>query len=395
MNAFPTKWVGLGLLVLTGIGSPALFAQETSPERDAFLEQQATLRAIEADRATVIAAIVDTWQFDPVAEDNPEHWLSEFEAALSQATAQQLLDIQAAQSYSEVQQILLFGSASASTELLGETTRDLVFTPVPPCRFYDSRFGSGSYTGPYGPNVTRSYQVYGSGATIGAQGGNSAGCAAPAGEPAGIAANFTVVPNQGFSGHITPYPFGAPLPQASFVNYYPNVNIANAGLLATCFLCSFDLNVYHFSRTHSLGDVMGFYYPARSAASYNAGLVTNNPLLNDGIFRFIGPTTQLTLTDSGQKVHWVATQALGATAGASSLDLYPCYRLASSSSNPIAVGGGMWGHSVAGLQRLSFSVSAEQTNLTPATYQFGMCYVTSSSGWNNNEWGYVSATIVP
>ena len=96
------------------------------------------------------------------------------------------------------------------------------------------------------------------------QGGNSAGCPAPNGEPSGISANFTVVPVSSGAGHIRVYPYGGVLPNASFLNYN-GVTLANAGNIATAYLAAFDLSVYHANvLTHSLADVMGYFLSTNS-----------------------------------------------------------------------------------------------------------------------------------
>ena len=65
--------------------------------------------------------------------------------------------------------------------------QDLKYTPVTPCRIVDTR-KSGGKIGAY---TQRNFYVYGSGGTISAQGGNSAGCPAPLGEP--LAAHINMV----------------------------------------------------------------------------------------------------------------------------------------------------------------------------------------------------------
>lgn len=56
----------------------------------------------------------------------------------------------------------------------------------------------------------------------------------------------------------------------------------------------------------------------------------------------------------------------------------------------------MFSHTAPQNARLNYSVNGMVTGLAPGTYQVGMC---GSSGqpanWNNNEWGYVTAMVLP
>jgi hypothetical protein len=76
-----------------------------------------------------------------------------------------------------------------------------------------------------------------------------------------VSANFTAVP-VGNAGHIRVYPYGGSLPTVSFVNFQGTGNIANAGIVSTCFGCAADLSVYNAVTVHHIGDVMGYFYPA-------------------------------------------------------------------------------------------------------------------------------------
>jgi hypothetical protein len=227
--------------------------------------------AIATDRYSTITDIATIWGGNLGAG---EVWEAEFTAALNDASDAQLSDIQSATSYDAVRAILQGRDTPvqlegvAGTEALGSLTSDLVFTPVVPCRFFDTRNDSdtASIGHTSGPTATiRSYQVYGDAATMLAQGGSVA-CPAPNGEPVGISANFTAAPLENPStgkGNIRAYPFGGTLPDVSLVNYEAGTNIANAAIVATCYLCGSDLDVAtQFHSSASIGDVMGYFYPA-------------------------------------------------------------------------------------------------------------------------------------
>ena len=233
-----------------------------------------SLASIAADRYGTIAGIVATWE---ATWGEHEGWKAEFTAALQAAADAQLLEIQGATSYDAIRAILQGKAAPASLdgiagiEALGSLTSDLVFTPVVPCRIFDTRFGAGGTPPAGNPGTVRSYWVYGNAALLSQQGHTAGtGCAAPKGEPVAISANFTVVPHG--KGHIRVWPYAAPQPNTSFLNYNTpvNSNLANAGIFQTCYLCSKDIHVSTwYGSADSLADVMGYFYPADEVVEHS------------------------------------------------------------------------------------------------------------------------------
>jgi hypothetical protein len=224
--------------------------------------------ATASDRYSTISGIVAVWEANLGGGDA---WVEEFTEALNAASDAQLSGIENAGSYDDVRAILLGGAVSSlegvtGTEALGDLDQDLVYSPVFPCRIFDTRNigGVGLGTPPIN-NQPNDYHVYGDAATMTAQGGNPAGCAAPTGkgEPVGISVNIAAIPVSP-AGHLRVYPHQGTLPTASFLNYFSAGNVANSGLITTCFLCpgtGQDLSVFNRNTAHSFGDVMGYFYP--------------------------------------------------------------------------------------------------------------------------------------
>ncbi|UCF01309.1 MAG: hypothetical protein JSV14_13160 [Deltaproteobacteria bacterium] len=131
--------------------------------------------------------------------------------------------------------------------------KDLLHTPVQPCRIVDTRLAGGAIP----PSGIRSYNVYGA---VASQGGNPAGCPSPKGEPLSVALNVTAVPLG--NGNIVAYPFGSAVPTASLVNYRSDAqNIANGATVKTCFNCTKDINIKsNYGTAHVVIDVLGYYY---------------------------------------------------------------------------------------------------------------------------------------
>ena len=136
--------------------------------------------------------------------------------------------------------------------------QDLKYTPVTPCRIVDTR-KSGGKIGAY---TQRNFYVYGSGGTLSSQGGNSAGCPAPLGEPRAAHINIVAVDPSG-KGNLQAFPKGAGPGAGMTVNYNAiDTNLANAGSVKISFATGTDITVYSAaSAAHTVIDVLGYYYP--------------------------------------------------------------------------------------------------------------------------------------
>lgn len=149
-----------------------------------------------------------------------------------------------------------------SAEALGDTTGDLVFTPVPPCRIIDTRLAGGVLAA----GTTRDFFVAGSFGFAG-QGGLNGGCGIPFGPATAVVINFIAVNATG-GGNLRAFPVGSPVPNASIVNYalVPGLNIANGLVQPICnpalSFCALDLTIRaDVSATHVVADVLGYFAP--------------------------------------------------------------------------------------------------------------------------------------
>jgi len=126
----------------------------------------------------------------------------------------------------------LYATPSDGPLAIGDTDQDLVFTPVPPCRIADTRFGGGTMGG----DTQRSFFVAGDG-TLGedfvGQGGNATGCAIPFGTATAVVINFVAVTPAGV-GNLRAFPWvpdAIPVaPLAAVMNYVPFVFALANGL---------------------------------------------------------------------------------------------------------------------------------------------------------------------
>jgi len=142
----------------------------------------------------------------------------------------------------------------------GDTSSDLIYTPVTPCRAFDTRFGGG---GLMSAGSTRSLRVTGDSLN---QGG-VASCGVPFGPGAAtaVAINLTAV-GYGAPGDLRATPFGTAMPLASILNYAPGMGgaVANGIALKLCdpsvATCTSDLTLQaDATAVHVVGDVVGYF----------------------------------------------------------------------------------------------------------------------------------------
>jgi hypothetical protein len=143
------------------------------------------------------------------------------------------------------------------SRLLGETTNDLVFVPITPCRIIDTRLAGGQIAA----GTTRSFDVTAV-SDYSFQGGDASNCggAGAAGSFAAAAINFTVVFPVGGPGHITAYPFLASLPTAASLNFSSGDVRGNFGIFRLDQGASAnELSVFTTHTTHLVGDLVGYF----------------------------------------------------------------------------------------------------------------------------------------
>ncbi|HEY7508628.1 MAG TPA: hypothetical protein VIG50_00160, partial [Vicinamibacteria bacterium] len=97
--------------------------------------------------------------------------------------------------------------SASEPSVLGDSNRDLVFTPVPPCRVIDTRF---AVAGKLLAGVPRDSDVAG---TLSDQGGLT-DCLIPFGPATAIAVNLVAVAPSG-AGNLRAWAFGDPVPNAA------------------------------------------------------------------------------------------------------------------------------------------------------------------------------------
>jgi hypothetical protein len=144
---------------------------------------------------------------------------------------------------------------------LGDTTQDLVYNPITPCRIVDTR---NTATGMIPAGGTRNFLVAGVSSYTN-QGGSATNCGMNSEAPTAVALNVTVVsPVSG--GFATVYPYGTTRPETASVNYATGQIINNAIITPIPTpVASFDFTIYTFGMAHYVVDIVGYFDNPRSS----------------------------------------------------------------------------------------------------------------------------------
>lgn len=230
-------WFSVIMFGLMMIFSAPFYAQEVE-------SSPADLAEIAANRDAVMDEIVETWSAEA------EGWEEQFGINVSMADDNKLLALRNAVDFDEVIAIL----DSDMLEHLGDTSSDLVYTPVTPCKIVDTRYGGGGFIA---AGSTRNYQTYGS---LGFQGGSS--CSSPRGEPSAVHLSVVVVTPNG-QGNIKTHPYLTSSSTGLAVNFANiGTNLANAGTVGVTRYNTYDISVSaNNAGAHVTIQVLGYYYP--------------------------------------------------------------------------------------------------------------------------------------
>jgi hypothetical protein len=150
---------------------------------------------------------------------------------------------------------------STAFAFIGSPDADLVYTPVTPCRIFDSRTSQGG-SGPVAAGGIKAFNVWGVG-SYASQGGSPTNCGIVAGsDTAAIAVSMAVVSPAG-QGYLTAFPGNvadAAKPLAATLNYNAGeVVVSNAATLKVAQSGSPDLKIFSSNATEIIVDVVGYY----------------------------------------------------------------------------------------------------------------------------------------
>lgn len=262
----PCAWLVGAAMALMPAGPAAQEPQAAFASQEAMQRAQEAYQAemqrdaIARDKSSVVRQLMDRW-WDHVGQTQKGR--EGFEAAFMGANPEKLLQLTQAKTWDAVVGTML-GLSSA----LGSPSIDLVFNPVTPCRVMDSRLGTGAYAGPYSNGQTISLYVTDPLTANGHNQGGASSCGIPFATGTAVALNITVVPSTG-NGDLRMFPFGASAPNASIINFYQGLNLANATSAGIALAnATNDLSIYvdYAAAVHIIVDVMGYYSASHATA---------------------------------------------------------------------------------------------------------------------------------
>lgn len=147
------------------------------------------------------------------------------------------------------------GAPSLAGRTADSVYKNLVYTPVTPCRIVST---TGDARGKIRAGTSRSYRAHGTGAVIGAQGGDSGGCMSNGNRDAfGYLFNITV--HHVNQGHVRIYPAHETSTITSIVNFIPGAAVANSTIVKTTHLGGDDFKIFAARDAHVIVDVMGYF----------------------------------------------------------------------------------------------------------------------------------------
>ena len=217
----------------------------------------------------ILQAREEAQQRGPFGQSFRQYWLDR----LVPLSAAELLEISAAGPTANLGEEIAASTqavlADNGIQSLGDTSADMVYTKIAPCRVVDTRVTGGAL----GTASSRDFYVAG---TTGFAGQGGAPCGIPVGATS-VAVNVTVVSATGY-GWLRAYPYGGS-GNASVINFKAGDTIANGLILPICdpavSTCAKDLTVVaDWYGGHVLLDVMG-YFQYVNKANYRSTVVTS------------------------------------------------------------------------------------------------------------------------
>ena len=213
----------------------------------------------EAYRKELTQEIVDNWKGKNPATSTTR-WEAGIRVWLNKLSTDDLLNAHDAATYEDMTVLL-----SSKTQNLGvgnslngvAVVTGKAYYALNPCRIVDTRLAFGAYTGPIiGQGAAMNFHAKDA-LEIQNQGGKPGGCNVPPTATA-LVINITSV-NQSGNGHLRAFPFGAPTPLASILNF-TDTAIANSTILPVCTgTCGADFSIYTSNSTQVVVDVMGYF----------------------------------------------------------------------------------------------------------------------------------------
>lgn len=267
-----TAAVGAALVTI-GLGGAATAGEASGPVKGTAVAME------QLDRTALIDVILGTWEpmmGDGIHVESGRSWRDGMLAHLSTVDDANLRRAARLLDYDQMMAALDGADVEAdSPAAIGELDADLVYTPVTPCRIFDSRTGF-----PIGAGLNRGFDVsawFNGSFTF--QGGDDSDCGIPI-RPAAVAVNLAAVAPAA-AGYLTAYPHDTDRPLAATVNYLAGQIESNEVVIPANRTGGYDIRVYSHRESHVVGDIVG-YYAAPEATALDCEMVSVTGIVIEG-----------------------------------------------------------------------------------------------------------------
>jgi len=269
-----------------------------SARADATSDITAVQRTRLNEKLRMAAAIVTNMEAGAAAQGSSPGWRQATLNTLYGLSNEQLAALRGVQSPNALPQAIVTAKRVA-TKALGDSDQDLVYTPITPCRYIDTRDVGGKITG------RRSYDLD-SNAYATSAGHCAASPYSTFGSTLGaLAVNMAIFDTSNAPGVATIVPVGAAISSA-LVNWYqigPSVQASNAAIVTNDQGPTLaEIDVYTSTAVHVIVDVFGgFRAPQRTALDCVSTFVENTAVAANAIFNVAIPAcpTGYTITGAG------------------------------------------------------------------------------------------------
>ena len=201
-NRFAIAFLLVGSLLLMALPTAAEETTGALEEAYEVYQRAEVIAEIEEDKAAFVKELATKWEAEALERGNDDTWFDMMVRILSEQDSETLLSKSEAASYDEFIGI--------------QTTSELVYYPLTPCRIVDTRYATkwGFWSPPIPTNGTYSFDTIGNTTSQKNPTGGPANCGVPS-AAAGVVINVTAIPLLNSSGHLRVWPFGQPRPLAS------------------------------------------------------------------------------------------------------------------------------------------------------------------------------------
>lgn len=223
--------------------------------------------APESMRDELAGGIIEQW--GPHVESTygvrASEWADRMAPSFDSVDISNLERAASAVTFQQMTSALLGGSRTPQAEsvtptALGDPGKDLVFTPITPCRIVDTRVVGGPIVG----HQTRMFNGFTTTDFTG-QGGDASNCGIPLNAAALSVKVVSELPSQ--RGYFTIYPSNEPRPLASSLNYEWNQTTSDEAHIKLCRPgCPTEFSVYSDATSSLIMDVTGYFMEPEATA---------------------------------------------------------------------------------------------------------------------------------